>query len=104
MDIVIFAPPDIAYPHSLSAFLEYMCRVTVLVPSVVGDLTSEPENSSESMTIQSPILICTLSILQSDNVFRLSSFALKAFLQKSIASAARVITRYGVIEWNSEGT
>src|SRR6059036_3578641 len=80
-----------------------MCRDTVLVPRVVGDFTSAPGNSSDIITIESPILIAAFMIVPPGPGARETSFAPKAFLYQSIAGPAPWIARYGVTVRNPGG-
>src|SRR5438445_75826 len=59
---------------------------------------------SDSITIESPILIRACMSLPSGTAWRASSLALNAFLYQSIAAAAPLIARYGVTVRNPGGT
>ena len=58
---------------------------------------------SDSITIESPILMRAFMIFPSGMASRASSFAPKAFLYQSIAAAAPLIARYGVMVRNPGG-
>src|SRR3989442_11640737 len=73
-----------------------MWRDTVLVPRELGDFTSAPGNSSDIITIESPILITAFMIVPPGPGAREISFAPKAFLYQSIAWPAPLMARYGV--------
>src|SRR3989442_14636929 len=80
-----------------------MWSVTGLLPSMSGDLGPPPGNVSDSITIESPILMRAFMIFPSGMASRASSFAPKAFLYQSIAAAAPLIARYGVMVRNPGG-
>src|SRR5437867_4403263 len=73
-----------------------MWRDTVLVPNELGDFTSAPGNSSDIITIESPILITAFMIVPPGPGAREISFAPNAFLYQSIAWPAPWMARYGV--------
>src|SRR6266545_3319574 len=73
-----------------------MWRETVLVPRELGDFTSAPGNSSDIITIESPILITAFMIVPPGPGAREISFAPNAFLYQSIAWPAPWMAKYGV--------
>src|SRR4029077_13384712 len=80
-----------------------MCNLTGLLPSISGDWGPPPGKVSDSITIESPILIRAFMIFPSGMASRANSFALNAFLYQSMAAAAPLIVRYGVTVWNPGG-
>jgi hypothetical protein len=72
------------------------------LPRVSGDCVP-PGNVSDSITIESPILMRACMSFPSGTACRASSFAPKAFLYQSIAAAAPLIARYGVTVRNPGG-
>src|SRR6266851_6925280 len=79
-----------------------MCSVTGLLPRVSGDCVP-PGNASDSITIESPILMRACMSFPSGTAWRASSLALNAFLYQSMAAAAPLIARYGVMVRNPGG-
>src|SRR6266567_6747400 len=79
-----------------------MWSVTGLLPRASGDC-APPGKVSDSITIESPILIRACMSFPSGTACRASSFAPKAFLYQSIAAAAPLIARYGVTVRNPGG-
>ena len=57
-----------------------MCRFTVVVPAITGELESPPENASDIITMESPILIVACIRVPSGIGDRSISFAPNAFL------------------------
>src|SRR2546425_4548528 len=80
-----------------------MWSVTGLLPRTSGDCVP-PGKVSDSITIESPILMRACMSLPSGTACRASSLALNAFLYQSMAAAAPLITRYGVTVRNPGGT
>src|SRR5467141_3948347 len=79
-----------------------MWSVTGLLPRTSGDCVP-PGKVSDSITIESPILMRACMSLPSGTACRASSFAPNAFLYQSIAAAAPLIARYGVTVRNPGG-
>src|SRR5712664_4475068 len=79
-----------------------MWSVTGLFPRASGDCVP-PGNVSDSITIESPILMRACMSLPSETAWRASSLALKAFLYQSMAAAAPLVARYGVMVRNPGG-
>src|SRR5260370_20445485 len=101
--IVTLAPASTACCHNLSTFFAYTWRVTGLVPRESGACALPPGNTSDIIKIESPILILACIRFPSGTGCRASSFAPKAFLYQSIAAAAPLIARYGVMVRNPGG-
>src|SRR6266571_292012 len=79
-----------------------MWSVTGLLPRTSGDCVP-PGKVSDSITIESPILMRACMSFPSGRACRANSLAPKAFLYQSIAAAAPFIARYGVTVRNPGG-
>src|SRR5260370_8803876 len=79
-----------------------MCGARGLLAMVSGDC-GPPGNGWDRITIESPILMRACMSFPSGTACRASAFAPKAFLYQSIAAAAPLIARYGVMVRNPGG-